>query len=82
MAQDVDDLVVTYTVKELLAQIHDDVTIMSTKLDSKADKADLVHLDARVSVVERFVQRAIGAAILIAAGGGAGGYFLKEILGG
>lgn len=78
---DVDDLVVTYTVKELLAQIQTDVTIMSTKLDNKADKADVVQLDQRVSVIERFMQRAIGAAVLLTATGFGGGYFLKEILG-
>lgn len=71
---------VTYSVKELLAQIQHGVTVLDTKLDNKADKADVVALAARIGILERFKERAVGAAIIIGAAGSGIGYAFKEIL--
>ena len=78
---EIEDQIVTYTVKELLAQINHAVTVIDTKLDTKAEKSDVHALSQRVSLLERFKERAVGAAILIAASGSAAGFALKELLG-
>lgn len=77
---EIEDTVVTYTVKELLADIQHSVTVIDTKLDNKADKADVVALEARVSLLERFKERALGAGLLLAAAGSGAGLLVKEIL--
>lgn len=45
---------VTYGVKELLQDIRDGLTRLDTKLEGKADKADLVSIDKRVEALEFF----------------------------
>jgi hypothetical protein len=70
-----DDAVVTYGVKELLADINNTLIRVDTKLDGKADKAAVDHLEGRVTNVERahiaLKNRAIGAAAVASLLGGA-----------
>lgn len=45
---------VRYSVKELLQDIRDGLTRVDAKLESKADKSDLVGIDKRVQALEFF----------------------------
>lgn len=45
--------VVRYTVKELLQEIRDDVKSMSAKLDTKADRSELITLTERTDQQDR-----------------------------
>ena len=40
---------ITYTVKELLSEIHDDVKTINQKLDAKADRAELIALESTLN---------------------------------
>lgn len=75
-----DELVVQYGVKELLADIKDSVGRIDNKLDTKAEKVDLIALDQRVTALEHLRSRAIGALFAAAAIGGGAGFGLGELL--
>lgn len=94
MPEQLDDLTVTYGVKELLAEIRDSVTRTETKLDEKASRADLAHVADRVSEIEQANQRrlgdvergleaiknrAIGASAIVALAGSVAGYVLAML---
>lgn len=48
-----DELTVTYTVRDLLAEIRDDVKEVKHELSNKVDKADFVELEQRVVTLEQ-----------------------------
>jgi hypothetical protein len=79
-----DDAVVTYGVKELLADINTTLIRVDTKLDSKADKSWVNDLEHRVVAVERghsaLKNRAIGAAAVASLLGGAIAARLMDLL--
>lgn len=68
-----EDLVVSYGVKELLQDIRLDLARIDTKLDHKADKADVEALAQRVTDAESFASKAKGAIAVLAALWGVGG---------
>lgn len=49
---------VRFTVKELLLEMRDDLKSLSTKLDAKADKSEVVTLISRIEVMEFKVREA------------------------
>jgi LPS O-antigen subunit length determinant protein (WzzB/FepE family) len=85
-AQEDDDAVVVYSVKELLSTIHDSVNRVETKLDEKASRAEVVALGERVSQVERLAEaiknRAIGAGAVGALVASGLGYTVAQLTGG
>lgn len=75
----VESLVVSYTVKELLSQIHDSVGRIDAKLDTKATAADLNLLADRVSLLELAKAKLYGGAAVIGFLSGGGGWLLASI---
>jgi hypothetical protein len=75
-----EDVTVTYTVRDLLAEIRDDVKDVKHGLSTKVDKADFDRLDLRVGDLERVRWKLVGAAAAIAAAFGAVGFGLERVL--
>lgn len=72
--------VVVYGIKELLAEIRDDVKESKRMLDSKVDKADHIVLEARVQTLEALKWKAVGFLFGAAIAGGTGGAALSRLI--
>jgi ABC-type dipeptide/oligopeptide/nickel transport system ATPase component len=73
-----EDASVTYSVKELLSEIRDDVKDVKRDLANKVDKVDFVKLEGRVSVLEQFKWRLAGGGVVAVT---IASYVARELLG-
>ena len=80
MSEPLDDLVITYGVKELLTEIRDDVKGVRAELSSKASNERVDAIEARVSALEILRAKAYGAVFAAALFGGGAGFGLGELL--
>lgn len=64
IAQD-DDVAVTYTVKELFERVDGRLVSIDQKLDTTAEKADLDSLEGRVSALEAWKWKLVGAIAVV-----------------
>lgn len=76
-----EEVTVTYTVRDLLAEIRDDVKAVKHQLDNKVDKTDFIKLDVRVSELERVRWKIVGFSAAAAALLGAAGFSLERLIG-
>lgn len=70
-----EEVTVTYTVRDLLAEIRDDVKEVKHDMSNKVDKAEFVKLEGRVENIEKSLWQSkgfIGACVAIAGGAGFG----------
>jgi hypothetical protein len=76
-----EEVTVTYTVRDLLAEIRDDVKQVKHQLDNKVDKSEFVKLEtdveARLGHLESFKWKALG---VVAALAGAGPFVAQVVL--
>lgn len=73
------NLIVNYTVKELLSQIHDSVGRIDAKLDTKASAIAVDALADRVALLELAKAKLYGAMAVIGFLSGGGGWLLASI---
>jgi hypothetical protein len=74
-----EDAVVTYSVKDLLGEIRDDVKEMKSSLDHKVDKTDFITLEGRVKTLEEAWWKSKGFILAIATSGLGAGFGIERL---
>lgn len=76
-----EDATVSYSVRDLLARIDERLVRIDERLDTKADRHELENLATKVDRLETVRDRMIGAAVVLAVGGGGIGSLVTHLLG-